>query len=75
MDGGKKGPSIFFVFTYINKKNVLIPKMMLKLSTAFLSEVMSILNFKMRKFESNFRLGKWLTKLNDRKGVSAPQKS
>ena len=35
VDGGKKGPSIFFVFTYINKKNVLIPNMVLKVVYGF----------------------------------------
>ena len=28
--GDQKGPSIFLIFKYINKKNVLIPNMVLK---------------------------------------------
>ena len=36
MDGDQKCPSIFLIFKYINKKNVLIPNMVLKIVYGFL---------------------------------------
>ena len=49
VDGGKKGPSIFFVFTYINKKNVLIPNMVLKVVYGFY--IRSYEHFKFQNLE------------------------
>ena len=45
-----------------------------KLSTAFLSKVMSTLNFKIWKFKVDYPFGKRLKKIIDGKGVSAPRK-
>ena len=44
------------------------------MSTAFISEVMSILSFKIRKIKSDFPLGKLLGNFIDGKSVYAPRK-
>ena len=55
MDGGKKGPSIFFVFNYIDKKNVLIPNMVLKVVYGFY--IRSYNHFKFSSKNKNFLKG------------------
>ena len=35
MGGDQKGPSIFFIFKYVNKHDVLIPKLVLKVVNDF----------------------------------------
>ena len=54
VDGGKKGPSIFFVFTYINKKNVLIPNMVLKVVYGFF--IRSYEHFKFQNSASQIKI-------------------
>ena len=68
MDGWMDGRDIKSVLRFSSNSSMLTSKMCwfqiwcLKLSAAFLWEVMSISIFKIRKIKSDFRLGKWLKK-------------
>ena len=75
VDGDQKCPMTRLFSIMLTSKMCWFQIWCQKLSTAFLSKVMSTLNFQIRKFKVDYPYGKRLKKLIDRKGVSAPRKA
>ena len=70
--GDKMGLSNSLIVKYINKLGVLILNIGLKIVTGVYIKVMSILNFKIRKFKSDFPNGKRLENFLTEKAPPPP---